>query len=96
MHQPVGLVRRTGGSCRSSQRARLTRGRLYLDVGTSEGAGDLRDARTLNRVLRRKGYQQDASVTSKPRGTSTAKPDWAWRLPQALEFLLREAVIFRP
>ena len=31
---------------------RVTRGRLYLDVGTAEGIGTLRDARALNRLLR--------------------------------------------
>ena len=58
--EPVDLVRRHARSCASSQRSRrTTSGRLYLDVGTSEGAGTLRDTRTLNRLLRRKGYRKD-------------------------------------
>jgi predicted alpha/beta superfamily hydrolase len=35
------------------------RGRLYLDVGTLEGAGTLRDARRLGRLLVRKGFARD-------------------------------------
>jgi predicted alpha/beta superfamily hydrolase len=71
------------------QNARLTRGRLYLDVGTNEGAATLRDARTLNRVLRRKGYKGDALWYLEAQGAQHREADWAWRLPQALEFLLR-------
>jgi len=72
------------------QRARLTRGRIYLDVGTNEGTGTLRDARTLNRVLRRKGYKGDSLWYLEAEGHHHREADWAWRLPQALEFLLRE------
>jgi predicted alpha/beta superfamily hydrolase len=71
------------------QNARLTRGRLYLDVGTNEGTATLRDARTLNRVLRRKGYKGDALWYLEAHGAQHREADWAWRLPQALEFLLR-------
>jgi predicted alpha/beta superfamily hydrolase len=72
------------------QKSRLTRGRIYLDVGTSEGAGTLRDARTLHRLLRRKGYKGDALWYLEAQGHQHREADWAWRLPQALEFLLRE------
>lgn len=72
------------------QRSRLTRGRIYLDVGTKEGAGTLRDARTLNRVLRRKGYKADSLRYLELEGHQHREADWAWRLPHALEFLLRE------
>jgi predicted alpha/beta superfamily hydrolase len=72
------------------ERARQTRGRIYLDVGTSEGAGTLRDARALNRLLRRKGYRKDSLRYVEAEGHQHREPDWAWRLPQALEFLLRE------
>jgi predicted alpha/beta superfamily hydrolase len=72
------------------QRSRLTRGRIYLDVGTNEGAGTLRDARTLNRVLRRKGYKGDSLWYLEAQEHHHREADWAWRLPQALEFLLRE------
>jgi predicted alpha/beta superfamily hydrolase len=72
------------------QRSRLTRGRIYLDVGTNEGAGTLRDVRTLHRVLRRKGYKGDSLWYLEAHGHQHREDDWAWRLPQALEFLLRE------
>ena len=38
--------------------ARAPRGRLYLDVGTAEGAGTLRDVRRLGRLLVRKGFRR--------------------------------------
>jgi predicted alpha/beta superfamily hydrolase len=38
--------------------ARMSRGRLYLDVGTGEGAGTVRDARRLGRLLVRKGFRR--------------------------------------
>jgi predicted alpha/beta superfamily hydrolase len=38
--------------------ARVPRGRVYLDVGTSEGAGTLRDVRRLGRLLVRKGFRR--------------------------------------
>jgi len=72
------------------QRARMTTGRLYLDVGTNEGTATLRDARTLNRVLRRKGYKADALWYLESQGGQHREEDWAWRIPQALEFLLRQ------
>jgi len=72
------------------QRSRLTRGRLYLDVGTNEGAATLRDARTLNRVLRRKGYPRDSLWYLEAEGHQHRESDWGRRLPQALEFLLGE------
>lgn len=71
------------------QKARLTSGRIYLDIGTHEGAATLRDARTLNRVLRRKGYRGDALRYLEAQGAQHREADWAWRLPQALEFLFR-------
>jgi predicted alpha/beta superfamily hydrolase len=38
--------------------ARVPRGRVYLDVGTAEGAGTLRDVRRLGRLLVRKGFRR--------------------------------------
>ena len=72
------------------QRSRRTGGRIYLDVGTSEGAGELRDTRMLNRELRGKGYKGDSLRYVEAEGHQHREADWAWRLPQALEFLLRE------
>jgi predicted alpha/beta superfamily hydrolase len=64
-------------------------GRIYLDVGTDEGTGTLRDARTLAKVLQRKGYSEhDFHFLEDPGGRHT-ESDWARRLVPALEFLLR-------
>ena len=38
--------------------ARMPRGRIYVDVGTAEGAGTLRDVRRLGRLLVRKGFRR--------------------------------------
>ena len=72
------------------ERARTTRGRLYVDVGTAEGAETLSNARALNRLLRRKGYRKDTLAYHEATGAKHQESDWAWRLPQALEFLLQE------
>jgi predicted alpha/beta superfamily hydrolase len=72
------------------EQARQTRGRLYIDTGTSEGMGTLKNARALNRLLRRKGYRKDSLRYAEAEGHQHREADWAWRLPQALEFLLRE------
>ena len=69
--------------------ARPTAGRLYLDAGTAEGADELRDVRALNRLLRGKGYRKDRLRYVEAEGHQHREADWAWRLPQALEFLLR-------
>jgi predicted alpha/beta superfamily hydrolase len=71
------------------QAARATRGRLYLDVGTAEGDDTLRNARALNRLLRRKGLRKERLRYVEAEGHQHREADWAWRLPQALEFLLR-------
>jgi predicted alpha/beta superfamily hydrolase len=70
--------------------ARPARGRVYLDAGTCEGAGTLANARLLTRLLRRKGYRRDNLRYVEAEGHQHREADWAWRLPQALEFLLRE------
>jgi predicted alpha/beta superfamily hydrolase len=64
------------------------RGRLYVDVGTEEGAGTLRDARALAALLRRKGYRTGRTLRYiEARGHRHQEHDWARRLPGALEFL---------
>ena len=47
-----------GAIVRFIEEARVPRGRIYLDVGTGEGAGTLRDVRRLGRVLVRKGFRR--------------------------------------
>jgi predicted alpha/beta superfamily hydrolase len=66
-------------------------GRIYLDTGTDEGAGTLRDARDLVRILERKGYGQDRLRYVEDQGGRHAESDWARRLVPALEFLLGPA-----
>jgi predicted alpha/beta superfamily hydrolase len=68
--------------------SRQPHGRVYLDAGTSEGAGTLRNVRALRRILRRKGYRKDTLRYVEADGHQHREADWAWRLPQALEFLL--------
>jgi predicted alpha/beta superfamily hydrolase len=79
------------------QEARPPRGRLYLDVGTHEGIGTLRDTRRLARLLVRKGFKRDTrrSTRAAQRLRYVEDPDgrhgewdWARRLEGALEFLV--------
>jgi predicted alpha/beta superfamily hydrolase len=72
------------------ERTRATRGRLYLDVGTAEGAGTLKDVRALAKLLRSKGASRDTLKYVEAQGHQHREADWAWRLPSALEFVLRE------
>lgn len=43
--------------------ARVPRGRIYLDVGTGEGMGTVRDVRRLGRLLVRKGFRRRRSAS---------------------------------
>jgi predicted alpha/beta superfamily hydrolase len=85
-------------------RRKTPRGRVYVDVGTFEGVTTLRDARKLGRLLVKKGFHRRRTAgTPGPRGESSApvlryvedpggrhqEGDWARRLEEALEFLLR-------
>ncbi|MGH9411920.1 MAG: alpha/beta hydrolase [Vicinamibacterales bacterium] len=75
------------------EESRVTRGRIYLDAGTSEGADTVRNARALARILKRKGYQsRDSLRYVEASGHQHREQDWAKRLPGALEFLLSEPV----
>jgi len=66
------------------------RGRIYLDVGTDEGAETLRNARALVRLLRVKGYHPGRTLRYiEATGHQHRESDWAQRLPGALSFLLR-------
>jgi predicted alpha/beta superfamily hydrolase len=66
------------------------RGRLYLDVGTEEGAQTLRDARMLKRLLddtrmsERLGYREWS-------GDRHEEAAWSRRIGGAIEFLIGEA-----
>jgi predicted alpha/beta superfamily hydrolase len=65
-------------------------GRVYLDVGTREGPGMVRDARRMARLLARQGLRaSDGSLRFvEDEGGRHSEADWARRLPGALEFLL--------
>jgi len=69
--------------------APVPRGRIYLDVGTAEGASTLRDTRALVRVLRSKGMGRSTLKYTEAEGHQHREADWASRLPAALEFVLR-------
>jgi predicted alpha/beta superfamily hydrolase len=43
--------------------AKAPGGRVYLDVGTREGTGTVRNARQLARLLVRKGFRHDTRTT---------------------------------
>src|SRR5258707_860477 len=83
------------------EQARTPRGRIYVDVGTNEGAVTLRDARRLGRLLVRKGFRRRRRVTFPGSRRGAERPTlryveaagcrhneayWAERLPGALEF----------
>ena len=69
--------------------ARLPRGRLYLDVGTAEGAGTLRDARSLVERLEDKGLPEGRRFAYvEDRGGRHEEAAWAGRLEDAMAFLL--------
>ena len=65
-------------------------GRIYLDVGTEEGAGTMRDVAHLARILQRKGYQEGESlVVTEEGGGRHEEAHWGRRLVPALDYLLR-------
>lgn len=83
--------------------SRVARGRVYVDIGTFEGAGTLRDARRLGRLLVRRGFHRRRSAGAAGTRGEVERPslryvedpsgrhheeDWGRRLEGALEFLL--------
>jgi len=69
--------------------SRLPRGRIYLDVGTGEGAATLRDARTLKAMLESKGAQAGESLSYlEDRGGRHDEASWSKRLEDVLAFLI--------
>lgn len=67
--------------------SRLPRGRIYLDVGTAEGAGTLRDARALKRLLDGRGLG-DRLVYVEDRSGRHDEASWGRRIGGAIRFLL--------
>jgi predicted alpha/beta superfamily hydrolase len=64
-------------------------GRLYLDVGTEEGATPLADARRMHAILAGKGYLAGETLLYlEDEGADHSEAAWARRLRTALYFLL--------
>jgi isoamylase len=61
--------------------------RIYLDMGTEEGAVALRDARAMADLLERTGWGPSLLWVEEPGGRHTER-DWARRLGRAIRFLL--------
>lgn len=86
------------------QDAAFVPGKIYMDVGTAEGAGlvtgsahtqrsfadhYVQQVRRMNNLLRRKGYRPNASLRYvEEAGGIHHESAWARRLPDALRFLL--------
>jgi predicted alpha/beta superfamily hydrolase len=63
-------------------------GRLYLDVGTAEGVGTLKDARLMRALLETKGVAPDERLRYlEDRGGRHEESAWARRIAGALEYL---------
>ena len=67
----------------------FTPGRIYLDVGTSEGSEELHDVRRLKDLLVSKGYRlgRDLMLVVEMGGQHNERA-WARRLRRELHFLL--------
>jgi len=64
-------------------------GRLYLDVGTEEGAKTVKDARTAARLLRKKAVRARGHLLFvEARGARHEEAAWASRFEHAIRFLL--------
>ena len=63
------------------------RPRVWLDVGGREGAEALRDARTLNERLRKRGWTDAALRFYEDRRGDHSERAWARRVRMVLEFL---------
>lgn len=69
--------------------AGYVRGRLYLDVGTREGAGTLANARAMRDLLERLGYRHSRDLKwVEDAGGMHNEAAWGRRLRMALPFLL--------
>jgi predicted alpha/beta superfamily hydrolase len=69
--------------------AKLPGGRLYLDVGTAEGAAALRDVRAMRARLRRRGLAPARFAYKEDRGGRHDEAAWSRRIGPALRFLFR-------
>ena len=72
--------------------APYVRGRIYLDVGTREGAGTLANARAMRDLLRAKGYVLGSDLAwVEDKGGMHNEAAWGKRFRKALPFLLAGA-----
>jgi predicted alpha/beta superfamily hydrolase len=71
------------------ERAPVVTGRVYLDIGTGEGAAVVEDAQRMRDLLTRKGYVLDESLMYvEDAGATHAEHAWAQRLEPTLRSLL--------
>ena len=89
-HESVDLVRRPRDPLVRAARAGRRAGASISTSARRRGPARCATRARCNRLLRRKGYQRDALRYVEAEGHQHREADWAWRLPQALEFLLRE------
>jgi predicted alpha/beta superfamily hydrolase len=81
-----------GAIFRTVEAAPYVRGRIYLDVGTREGARTLADARRMRDLLLDKGYRRGQELSwFEDRGGMHNERDWGRRFRRALPFLLHGA-----
>jgi predicted alpha/beta superfamily hydrolase len=66
---------------------RLPAGRLYVDVGTAEGAAAVRDVRTMRSRLRAKGLNRTRFGYKEERGGRHEEAAWSRRVVPALRFV---------
>jgi len=76
-------------------RTPLPGGLLYLDVGTAEGAGAVRDVRAMRLLLRRKGLDRRRFRYREERSARHEESAWSRRLAPAVAFLLRRSPSLR-
>ena len=73
------------------ERVRVPRGRVYLDVGTEEGATTVHDARAMARLLQQRGFRRGQTLKYvEEHGARHDEAAWRRRLADALEFLLHD------
>lgn len=78
-----------GAIFRTVREAPYVRGRVYLDVGTKEGAGTLANAREMRDLLQARGYQRGKDfMWVEDKGGMHNEGAWGRRFGRALPFLL--------
>lgn len=79
-----------GAIFRTVRAAPVPPGRIYIDVGTDEGPGTVRDARRMRTLLHARGYDADHELFYvEDRGADHSERAWRRRLGRSFEFLLR-------